>query len=60
MLTKLLVFILVFASLYCCAEVFMFYRALRREENNITVKRAVFIGLALSYILTIIFTGLGA
>ena len=59
MLTKLFIFLLVFAILYCLAEGFLFYRAWKREENNLTWKRAVFIGIALSYIMTIILTGLG-
>lgn len=59
MVTKLLLFLLIFASLYVLAEIFMFYRAWKREENNITVLRAVLIGISLSYILTIILTGLG-
>ena len=57
MVTKIFLFLLIFAILYCLAEGFMFYRAWKREENNITVKRAMFIGIALSYIITIIITG---
>lgn len=60
MVTKLLLFLLIFASFYILAEIFMFYRAWKREENNITVLRAVLIGISLSYILTIILTGLGS
>lgn len=59
MVTKLTVFLFVLSILYCLGEGFMFYRAWKSEKNNLTPTRALLIGIALSYIITIIFTGFG-
>lgn len=58
MVTKLLVFILMFSIINLLKEGFMFYKALRIGENDMTNKRLWGIGLSLAYILTIIFTGI--
>jgi hypothetical protein len=59
MVTKLIVFILIFSIINILKECFMFYRALRLGTNDMTNKRLWGIGLSLAYILTIIFTGIG-
>ena len=62
MLNKIAIFILVYAILYLFREGFAFLRALlgfSKEYRWDTFKR-VSVGLSLSYILTIIITGLPA
>ena len=59
MVTKILVFILIFSILNLIRESFLFYRSLRIGEKDITNKRLWGIGISLAYILTIIFTGIG-
>lgn len=58
MVTKVLVFILIFAILNLIKESFQFYRSLRLGINDMTNWRLLGIGLSISYILTIIFTGI--
>lgn len=58
MILKLIVFILVFAILFLIKECFMFYKAFRTGEKNMTAPRLWGIGFALSFIITIIITGL--
>ena len=59
MVTKIFVFVLIFAILNIIKEGFLFYRSLRIGESDMTSKRLWGIGLSLAYILTIIFTGIG-
>lgn len=59
MVTKILVFILVFAILNLLKEGFEFYRSLRIGESDMTTPRLWGIGLSIAYIITIIFTGIG-
>ncbi len=58
MITKILLFILVFSILNVIRECFKFYLAIKNEEPNMTDGRLVGLGLSISYIITIIFTGL--
>ena len=58
MLTKILLFLLVLSILNVLREGFKFWQALRREESNMTDRRLLFLGLSISYIITIIITGL--
>lgn len=59
MVTKVLVFILIFSIINLLKESFSFYKALRLGVNDMTNKRLWGIGLSIAYILTIIFTGIG-
>ena len=59
MMTKVLIFILVFSILNILKEGFMFYKSLIERRNNMTTSRLWGVGLSLAYILTIIFTGIG-
>lgn len=59
MVTKIVVFILIFAILNILKEGFLFYRSLRIGERDMTKMRLWGIGLSLAYIFTIIFTGIG-
>lgn len=59
MITKIFVFILIFAILNILKEGFAFYRSLRLGEKDMTSTRLWGIGLSLAYIFTIIFTGIG-
>lgn len=59
MVTKIIVFVLIFSIINLLKEGFNFYRSLRRGQNDMTNKRLWGIGLSLAYILTIIFTGIG-
>lgn len=59
MVTKILVFILVFSILNILKEGFNFYRSLKMGKNDMTNKRLWGLGLSLAYIFTIIFTGIG-
>jgi len=59
MVTKIFVFILIFAILNLIKEGFIFYRSLRMGESDMTTTRLWGIGLSLAYIFTIIFTGIG-
>jgi hypothetical protein len=58
MVTKILLFILVFAILNVLRESVKFWQALRKEEPNMTNGRLLGLGLSLAYIITIIITGL--
>jgi hypothetical protein len=58
MVTKVIVFILIFAILNLIKESFQFYRALRLGVSDMTKPRLWGIGLSIAYILTIIFTGI--
>jgi hypothetical protein len=58
MITKILLFILVFSILNVIREIFKFYLAIKNEEPNMTNGRLIGLGLSISYIITIIFTGL--
>jgi hypothetical protein len=58
-ITKIIVFLIVFSCLFLFKEGFMFYKALVNGKKNITTKRLWGIGVAISFILTIIFTGIG-
>ena len=59
MVTKVLIFILIFSILNLLKEGFMFYKSLMERRNNMTNSRLWGVGLSLAYILTIIFTGIG-
>mgnify|MGYP007101876284 CR=1 FL=1 len=58
MVTKILLFILIFSILNVLREIFKFWQALKNEEPNMTNGRLIGLGLSISYIITIIFTGL--
>lgn len=58
MVTKILLFILVFAILNVLRESVKFWQALRKEEPNMTNGRLLGLGLSIAYIITIIITGL--
>lgn len=59
MLLKIAVFLFVFAILFLCKELFLLLRAIfvRADNYKITTLRLVMVGVALSYVFTIIFTG---
>ena len=59
MITKFLIFILIFSILNVLKEMFMFYKVLVTKKTNMTNMRLWGLGLSIAYILTIIFTGLG-
>ncbi len=58
MVTKILLFILIFAVLNVIREGFKFWQALKKEEPNMTNWRLVGLAASIAYILTIIITGL--
>lgn len=58
MVTKILLFILIFAILNVIREGFKFWQALKNEEPNMTNWRLVGLAASIAYILTIIITGL--
>lgn len=58
MVTKILLFILIFAILNVLREGVKFWQAIREEKPNITNGRLVGLGLSIAYIITIIITGL--
>ena len=58
MVTKIFLFILVFAILNILREVLKFIQAMRDEKPNMTNGRLVGLGLSIAYIVTIIITGL--
>ncbi len=58
MVTKIFLFILVFAILNVIREIVKFIQAMRNETPNMTTGRLVGLGLSISYIITIIITGL--
>ena len=58
MVTKILLFILIFSILNVLREIFKFWQALRNEEANMTNGRLIGLGLSIAYIITIIITGL--
>ena len=58
MVTKIFLFILVFAILNDLREVVKFIQAMREEKPNMTNGRLVGLGLSIAYIVTIIITGL--
>ena len=59
MLLKIALFVLIFASVYLLWELFNFIKALviGPENYKMTTLRRILIGLSISYIGTIIFTG---
>lgn len=63
MIFKILLFVLIFASAYLVKEIFNFIKAIRFYKEGDTYKvstlRWIFIGLSISYILTIIISGFG-
>lgn len=59
MVSKIVIFILIFSILFLIKEGFMFYKSLLTKRSNITSLRLWGIGLSISFILTIIFTGIG-
>lgn len=58
MVTKILLFILIFAILNVLREIFKFRQAMKEEQANMTNPRLVGLGLSIAYIITIIITGL--
>ena len=58
MVTKIFLFILVFAILNVLREAIKFIQAMRDEKPNMTNGRLVGLGLSIAYIVTIIITGL--
>ena len=58
MVTKIFLFILVFAILNVLREAVKFIQAMREEKPNMTNGRLVGLGLSIAYIVTIIITGL--
>ena len=58
MVTKIFLFILVFAILNVLREVLKFIQAMRDEKPNMTNGRLVGLGLSIAHIVTIIITGL--
>lgn len=59
MLLKIAVFLFVFAILFLVKELFLLLRAIfvRADNYKITTLRLIMVGVALSYVLTIMFTG---
>ena len=59
MLLKIAVFLFVFAVLFLIKELFLLLRAIfvRADNYKITTLRLIMVGVALSYVLTIMFTG---
>lgn len=58
-INKLLIFALMFAILIVSKEIFLFIMAfVKNQKFEISTKREILFGTSLSYILTIIFTGL--
>lgn len=58
MVTKIFVFILVFAILNVIREIVKFIQAMKDEKPNMTNGRLIGLGLSIAYIITIIITGL--
>lgn len=58
MVTKIFLFILIFAILNVLRETVKFIQAMREEKPNMTNGRLVGLGLSIAYIITIIITGL--
>ena len=54
MIKGILIFILCFSALYILREGLEFFRALKSGTYNISVIREICIGLAISYIITVI------
>ena len=59
MVTKIVIFILIFSILNVLREGFLFYKALRLNKLEMTRARLIGLGLSIAYIFTIIFTGIG-
>lgn len=59
MLLKIAVFLFVFAILFLVKELFLLLRAIfvRADNYKMTTLRLIMVGVALSYVLTIMFTG---
>lgn len=55
--TKILVFAFVLAILFLLSEVLRFVRGLNTGEYSMTSKKLLWIGLAISYVLTLLITG---
>ena len=59
MITKILIFILVFAILIVIREIWALIKAIYKEvENKVPTNRLISLGLAIAYIITIICTGI--
>ncbi len=58
MITKIFLFILIFAILNVLRETVKFIQAVRDESPNMTTPRLWGLGLSIAYIITIIITGL--
>lgn len=58
MVTKIIVFILIFSILFLIKEGYIFYHSFKTGKKDMTSFRLFGIGLSLSFILTIIFTGI--
>ena len=59
MVTKIVIFILIFSILNVLREGFLFYKALRLNKLEMARARLIGLGLSIAYIFTIIFTGIG-
>lgn len=59
MLTKIFVFFFIFSLLNLIREGFLFYKALKKGEANMTTPRRVGVGLSVAYVLTMLITGFG-
>lgn len=57
LLNKILVFAFIFAVLFLISEGFRFIRGLNTGEYSMTRKKLLWVGLALSYVLTLLITG---
>lgn len=57
MITKIILFIFIFACLFLVREGIKFFIAIKDGEKNMTLPRLFGIGAALSYIITTIITG---
>ena len=55
---RLMLFILIFSIIFLIKEAFLFYKALRTKKKNMTNARLWGIGLTITYIITIIITGI--
>lgn len=58
MVTKIIVFLLMFSILFLLKEGYVFYHSFKIGKKDMTNARLFGIGAALSFVLTIIFTGI--
>ena len=56
-INKLFMFLFILAALFLGQEVFRFVRGLNTGEYNLSNKRLLWLGIALSFIVTILITG---